>query len=145
MDANGIKLWDRTFGGSGSDLVDALVFTSDGGFLLSGHSSSGISGDKSQASQGASDYWPVKLGAAPLAATSSAVSAASLTAFPNPTSSTFTLREPLGSPYQLLNQLGQPVRSGKVSSQPLDVQTLPAGLYLLRDQTTGRTSKLVKE
>ncbi|MDF7811483.1 T9SS type A sorting domain-containing protein [Hymenobacter sp. YC55] len=144
VDANGTKLWDRTIGGSGTDLVDALAFTSDGGFLLSGHSTSGINGDKSQASQGFSDYWLVKLGAAPLAS-SSAKSAAPLTVSPNPTSSQLTLHGPAGTPYQLLNQLGQVVRSGKISAQPLDVQALPAGLYLLRDATSGRTSKLVKE
>ena len=68
-----------------------------------------------------------------------------LTASPNPTSSQLTLRGPLGTPYRLLNQLGQVVRTGKVSAQPLDVQALPAGLYLLRDELTGRTSKVVKE
>ncbi|UOG74549.1 hypothetical protein MTX78_20825 [Hymenobacter tibetensis] len=45
----------------------------------------------------------------------------------------------------MLNQLGQVVRTGKVSAQPLDVQTLPAGLYLLYDAISGRTTKLVKE
>jgi len=120
--------------------------THDESYILTGSSISGISGDKTQANQGFEDYWVVKLGPAPAPlAISSATPMALLTAYPNPTTSTFTLRGPLGTPYQLLNQLGQVVRSGKVCTQPLDVQTLPAGLYLLRDQISGRTSKLVKE
>ena len=34
--------------------------TSDGGYILGGHSRSGISGDKSGLSQGGADYWIVK-------------------------------------------------------------------------------------
>jgi hypothetical protein len=33
----------------------------------------------------------------------------------------------------------------RVAAQSLDVQALPASLYLLRDQTTGYTTKLVKK
>ena len=35
--------------------------TNDGGYIIGGKSSSGISGDKSEASLGMSDYWVVKL------------------------------------------------------------------------------------
>ncbi|QMU27231.1 T9SS type A sorting domain-containing protein [Adhaeribacter radiodurans] len=58
--ANGVKLWDKRFGGSSDDELRAIISTSDGGFLLGGRSLSGISGDKSQNSQGSSDYWIVK-------------------------------------------------------------------------------------
>lgn len=61
IDASGVKLWDKTFGGSNKDELLALEQTSDGGFILGGTSESGISGDKSQISQGDSDYWIVKL------------------------------------------------------------------------------------
>jgi hypothetical protein len=144
VDANGSKQWDKTFGGSSGDALNSLQQTRDGGFMLAGHSTSSLSGDKTQLGQGGYDYWLVKLGAAPLA-TSSAISAMPLLASPNPTTSSFTLHGPAGTPYHLLNQLGQVVRTGKVSAQPLDVHALPAGLYLLRDATSGRTSKLVKE
>ena len=52
--------WNKRFGGSGADLLSMLIKTSDGGYLLGGHSTSGLSGDRSQASQGAQDYWVVK-------------------------------------------------------------------------------------
>jgi hypothetical protein len=63
MDANGNKIWDKTFGGSSNDNLWTLLQTSDGGFILGGWSESGIGGDKSQASKGGNDYWVVKLDA----------------------------------------------------------------------------------
>ncbi len=59
-DANGVKLWDATFGGSEVDYLSSLKQTPDGGYILGGYSGSGISGDKTQSSQGAYDYWIVK-------------------------------------------------------------------------------------
>src|SRR5688572_19380298 len=57
------KLWDKTLGGSGAESLSMVRQTPDGGFILGGHSNSGISGDKSQASPGGNDYWVVKVDA----------------------------------------------------------------------------------
>ena len=59
-DANGIKQWDKTFGGDGDDGLFSLQQTIDGGYILGGYSNSGIGGDKTQASRGDYDYWIVK-------------------------------------------------------------------------------------
>lgn len=142
LSASGTKQWEKTLGGSLVDGIASVTQTTDGGYLLGGYSYSGISSDRSQADYGYGDYWVVKLAADPLSTTSASTRLA-LTAFPNPTTTQLTLRGPVGTPYQLLNQLGQVVRTGKLSTQPLDVQALLAGLYLLRDETTGRTTKLV--
>ncbi|MBX7141222.1 MAG: T9SS type A sorting domain-containing protein [Chitinophagales bacterium] len=58
--ANGIKQWDSRFGGSEDDWLNSLDQTLDGGYILGGLSESGISGDKTQPSQGHHDYWIVK-------------------------------------------------------------------------------------
>jgi VCBS repeat-containing protein len=63
IDASGAKVWDKTFGGSSADECRSLVATSDGGYLLAGHSASGVDGEKSQASQGGNDFWVVKINA----------------------------------------------------------------------------------
>ena len=55
------KQWDKTFGGSGEDVIYSLQQTSDGGYILGGTSKSALGGDKSQASRGLSDMWVVKL------------------------------------------------------------------------------------
>ena len=60
ISSSGAKLWDKRFGGSGDEELRSVRLTSDGGYLLAGKSASGISGDKSQASQGNTDYWLVK-------------------------------------------------------------------------------------
>ena len=59
-DANGIKQWDARFGGLAYDWLSDIIQTYDQGYILGGWSSSGISGDKTQASQGSDDYWIVK-------------------------------------------------------------------------------------
>ncbi|MBK9729795.1 MAG: T9SS type A sorting domain-containing protein [Chitinophagaceae bacterium] len=64
LNSSGNIEWQNTIGGSSNDLLRSLIQTADGGFLLGGYSSSGISGDKTEANQGASynsDYWVVKL------------------------------------------------------------------------------------
>ncbi|PSR53950.1 hypothetical protein AHMF7605_10685 [Adhaeribacter arboris] len=69
IDANGNKLWDKTFGGSNSDALSALVATPDGSYLLGGTSASGKEGDKTESNKGnpdvygypAYDYWVVKI------------------------------------------------------------------------------------
>lgn len=60
-DSLGTKQWDKNFGGTSSDFFQSLQQTSDGGYILGGYSFSGISGDKTQASQGDLDYWIVKI------------------------------------------------------------------------------------
>ncbi|WP_133299945.1 putative Ig domain-containing protein [Larkinella punicea] len=63
MDAQGNKLWDKTFGGSEWDDLNAIVPTTDGGFLLCGSSRSGPSDDKTEDSRGDLDYWVVRIDA----------------------------------------------------------------------------------
>ncbi len=57
-------IWQNTIGGDKSDVMRAVVATSDGGYLLGGYSDSPISGDKTVPSVGpgtAFDYWLVKI------------------------------------------------------------------------------------
>ncbi|PSR55162.1 hypothetical protein AHMF7605_17435 [Adhaeribacter arboris] len=63
LKANGSKEWDQTIGGRYEDVLTSLQQTKDSGYILGGYSLSGISGDKSQARIGSTDYWIVKLGA----------------------------------------------------------------------------------
>lgn len=60
-DAQYNKLWDKTFGGDNIDEAHSVISTPDGGYMLAGSSQSGQSGDKSQPSNGGSDYWLIKI------------------------------------------------------------------------------------
>ncbi|WP_314519363.1 T9SS type A sorting domain-containing protein [Xanthocytophaga agilis] len=57
---DGVKQWDKTFGGSEDDRVFSILPTPDGNYLLGGSSYSGISGDRSTANRGESDFWLVQ-------------------------------------------------------------------------------------
>jgi arylsulfatase B len=61
INSTGTKQWDYSFGGTDSDVLNEVITTTDGSFILSGLSHSGISGNKTQASQGAADFWVLKL------------------------------------------------------------------------------------
>ena len=51
-DSSGNVEWDKTIGGSVTDYLSSIIQTADGGYLLSGLSSSGIGGDKNEANLG---------------------------------------------------------------------------------------------
>jgi len=63
LDATGDIQWQNTIGGSSDDILNSLQKTSDGGYILGGQSESPISGDKTENTLGAEDYWVVKLDA----------------------------------------------------------------------------------
>ena len=61
IDKNGNKLWDKTFGGSGSDdYPTAFTATKDGNFVVGCGSTSGISGEKTGSLRGIKDVWVLK-------------------------------------------------------------------------------------
>ena len=59
-DSAGIMQFNFRFGGLNEDLLTTITQTADGGYLLGGYSSSGISGDKTENSRGIYDYWIIK-------------------------------------------------------------------------------------
>ena len=62
LDRTGQKTeWQNTIGGSSTDYLNTIQQTTDGGYILGGHSASGISGDKTETSKGYYDYWIIKL------------------------------------------------------------------------------------
>jgi type IX secretion system substrate protein len=61
LNSKGQIQWDKTIGGNNTDGWNTIEQTRDGGYVVGGISSSNASGDKTQNSKGASDYWIVKL------------------------------------------------------------------------------------
>src|SRR6185295_12992967 len=59
-DGTGNIQWQNTIGGSSIDDLHSIQQTTDGGYILGGLSGSNISGDKTENSIGAGDYWIVK-------------------------------------------------------------------------------------
>ena len=63
MDEKGEPDWQKSFGGSGQDLLRSVILTNDGGFLLAGSSQSEEGLDKKGKNRGDSDFWIIKLNA----------------------------------------------------------------------------------
>lgn len=63
MDEKGDLDWQKSFGGSGTDLLHSIKNTKDGGFILAGTSTSMRGGDKNDDSYGKEDFWILKLSA----------------------------------------------------------------------------------
>ncbi len=63
MNEDGDLDWQKSFGGSGSDLLQSIALTNDGGYVLAGVSSSNIGLDKKDNSRGEDDFWVIKLNA----------------------------------------------------------------------------------
>lgn len=60
-DTFGNIFWDRNYGGSDGDSLEAIFIKCDRGILAGGYSASGISGDRSHANKGEVDYWAFEL------------------------------------------------------------------------------------
>jgi hypothetical protein len=61
LDALGNISWQKTIGGSSTDMLVTIRQTTDGGYIVGGSSISNASADKSENSNGAYDYWIMKL------------------------------------------------------------------------------------
>jgi len=61
LNNSGVIEWQNAIGGISMDFLTCLQQTADGGYILGGYAWSGISGDKTEISQGNYDYWVVKL------------------------------------------------------------------------------------
>lgn len=61
LNSTGGIVWQKAIGGSLVDRVQAATQTDDGGYIIGGFSTSGITGDKTEANYGGTDYWIVKL------------------------------------------------------------------------------------
>lgn len=62
LSSTGTIQWQKTIGGNGADILSTIKQSSDGGYLVSGASASGISGDKTENGYGGlTDFWLMKL------------------------------------------------------------------------------------
>lgn len=61
IDSLGNIQWQNTIGGDEDDVLTSIQQTTDGGYILGGHSRSNIAGDKTEGCIGGFDYWIVKV------------------------------------------------------------------------------------
>jgi gliding motility-associated-like protein len=63
LDTNRNIIWNKTYGGTGTDRLTSIIETADGGYLMGGSSDSNISGEKSENCRGNLDMWLIKINA----------------------------------------------------------------------------------
>lgn len=61
LDQSGAELWQKTYGGEGSDVLEQAILTTNNTIMLAGTSNSVISGNKSSNTIGNYDYWVVQI------------------------------------------------------------------------------------
>lgn len=61
LDASGNILWNKLLGGNGDDIANSIRQTSNGKYIIAGHSFSSSNGDVSPVNHGMNDTWIVKL------------------------------------------------------------------------------------
>ncbi|QMU29534.1 T9SS type A sorting domain-containing protein [Adhaeribacter radiodurans] len=61
LDANGIYLWEGSYGGNGFDFLTDVILTNNGNYLLGGFTSLSDGFDKTNGIKGEFDYWVVKV------------------------------------------------------------------------------------
>lgn len=64
LNDQGIILWNKLLGGTGSDKATAIRQIADGGYIVAGYSTSSASGNVTEVNHGGKDYWILKLDAA---------------------------------------------------------------------------------
>lgn len=62
-DSLGTIQWQQDYGTTDNDYLSVLTKTRDGGYCMGGHSTTGVSGDKTQPSKGGDDLWIIKVNA----------------------------------------------------------------------------------
>jgi hypothetical protein len=142
LDAAGTLLWEKTFGGTGSELYNSITRTNDGGFAILGGTNSN-DGDVS-GNHGGGDLWVVKLGAEPVGI-SEFIQDPLLSLFPNPTTGvvavevllprfaamSFTWFDASGRALRMESTVQYPAGKQQIT---LDTEDLPSGPLLLQLQ-----------
>ena len=158
LDKNANIQWDKTIGGSAYDAMGSIKEIAPNQYVAAGFSWSAISGDKKAFSRGAADYWLIKLKyikQSDNANTNSSedISVSSFqknigdkifTVYPNPAKDLLNVHVNGKAIVTLTNQSGKIILTKTIDvSGVINVNNLPAGLYYLKNNTTGEMRKVI--
>jgi hypothetical protein len=145
--------WDKTIGGDTTDILLSVKEMAPNRYLLGGYSYSGISGDKKQVSRGGADYWVVLLNYKPQLAESNSITSnaarvkllnKNFVAYPNPAKDILHIQTNGKATFTLTTQSGKVLLTKTISNKgEINVANLAAGLYFLKNNTTGEVEKVI--
>lgn len=129
----GEMLWQKNYGGTGSDQLKGLIQMRDGGYLLAGNSDSKKSDDKDRSSIGGMDYWLVKLGNEKKDLTERKW----VEVYPNPTeqfSNVVIAEDFTEASVDIFDLNGRKLQSKKLPyrSTAVDLHAYPSGVYIFK-------------
>ena len=146
MDAIGNLQWQKSLGGSGSDVGYSIQQSSDGGYVVAGWTDSN-NGDVT-GNHGGVDYWIVKL--APDALATSVFDKKNIVIYPNPVCDVLQMQTPNNTTItkaKIIAINGQVVLEQTQNTNTINVENLAQGTYILEAYSgEGKySSKFVKE
>jgi hypothetical protein len=148
VDSNFNQRWDKTILTDGHDESGSAVETKDGCYVVANWSYANPgTGYKTAPTNGSLDYWIIKFCPGSINDVQSADN--SFSVFPNPFVKNLTVtisNEISTGKMTLLNLEGQVVFENRLDRKTYDLGFLPAGIYILKLETTAGTlySKIVK-
>ena len=146
--------WDKTIGGDGDDNLLSVKEVQKDKYLLGGYSTSNISGDKTENSRGADDFWVVNLNYSTTLTAASAMNVTlptqknindrSFFVYPIPARNVINVRASGQSVFSLSDNSGKIVLTKTIQGNGvIDVSTLTTGIYYLKNSTSGTTKTVV--
>jgi len=146
LSSTGIITWKKSLGGSGLDIGHSIQQTTDGGYVVTGGSTS-TDGDVT-GNHGVYDYWVVKL--SPSVGVNEITEFNEFNVYPNPTSSQITLKvntNLVGAVYTIYDNMGKSLMSGEINAEHtvIELNNLSNGIYLFKvGGNSQQTFKVIK-
>jgi hypothetical protein len=144
--------WTQWIGGDNDDVLMDIRRLAPNQYMLAGYSSSGISRDKTKRNLGGADYWLVAVTDASTAITTTSVTAAStakretkeMFVYPNPAKNILHIQTNSNAMLILTDQSGKILFAKTVNGKgEINVANFAAGLYYLKNTTTGEVQKVI--
>lgn len=143
--------WQETLGGDNTDYLRGnMVLNDDGSFTFAGYSSSFVSGDVTDGTNGGFDYWLVTMSALTLSSEENTLDT-TFSVFPNPALDVLQLsaKDMIVDTIKIYSTKGILVQTieGFSGTATIDVSQLSAGVYFLQITAENKTvtKKFIKE
>jgi Secretion system C-terminal sorting domain len=152
LDQNGLLVWSRTIKGNQDDRLNDIQEIREGLYLIAGTSESNIGMDKTKRNLGEADYWFLTLedttttvsSVANVSANKISNKTPSFGVYPNPAKDVLHVRSEGEHTVVLINQNGKEVlRTSVNGNTDVNISNVPAGMYYIKDNTTGSAQKIV--
>ena len=152
VDSLGNKVWDKRFGSAGNDRVRNFMILPDSSIIICAYADSGISGNKTVAGNGGSDFWLIHFKYTDTTSTVGLIDPKafdeSISLYPNPASDVVTIasNKTQIQNVTMYNLLGELIETKNYTSShtiQFDLQTYPKGVYIAK--ITGQQSTVARK